>query len=153
MRAFTDAPFASAYLLRDWLLRDRLQSVTGCYVAATCSMLLSPMQSSLPTMAVGILLEDQVWPKSCGHVRGKRVVRRAEAVARIQAAVDARDAGDDIVIVARTDARQVRMLSPGCFCLLACALVSSAACLPRRGRTFKLRPRRTRAAFPEKPIL
>jgi hypothetical protein len=55
----------------------------------------------------GILIEDQVWPKSCGHVRGKRVVSREEAVARVRAACDARDqGGQGIVIVARTDARQ-----------------------------------------------
>lgn len=39
-------------------------------------------------------------------MRGKRVVPRDEAVSRIRAAVDARDAGADILIVARTDARQ-----------------------------------------------
>lgn len=38
----------------------------------------------------GILLEDQVAPKSCGHVRGKQVVSRAEAVSRVRAAADAR---------------------------------------------------------------
>ncbi|GLI59486.1 hypothetical protein VaNZ11_001371 [Volvox africanus] len=54
----------------------------------------------------GILIEDQVAPKSCGHVRGKKVVGREEAVSRIRAAVDARDEGADILIVARTDARQ-----------------------------------------------
>ncbi|KAG2454848.1 hypothetical protein HYH02_000680 [Chlamydomonas schloesseri] len=54
----------------------------------------------------GILIEDQVAPKSCGHVRGKRVVGREEAVSRIRAAVDARNEGADILIVARTDARQ-----------------------------------------------
>uniref|UniRef100_A0A061RPP0 Phosphoenolpyruvate carboxylase family protein isoform 2 n=1 Tax=Tetraselmis sp. GSL018 TaxID=582737 RepID=A0A061RPP0_9CHLO len=54
----------------------------------------------------GILIEDQVWPKSCGHVGAKQVVDRAEAVARIAAAADARDEGADIVIIARTDARQ-----------------------------------------------
>lgn len=54
----------------------------------------------------GILIEDQVWPKSCGHVRNKAVVPRAEAVARIRAACDARDEGRDIVVVARTDSRQ-----------------------------------------------
>ncbi|KAG7674916.1 putative 2,3-dimethylmalate lyase [Nannochloris sp. 'desiccata'] len=57
----------------------------------------------------GILIEDQQWPKSCGHVRGKRVISREEAVARIKAACDARDELDSpekIVIVARTDARQ-----------------------------------------------
>lgn len=54
----------------------------------------------------GILIEDQEWPKSCGHVRGKRVVGREEAIARVRAACDARDEGSDIVVVARTDARQ-----------------------------------------------
>lgn len=54
----------------------------------------------------GILIEDQVAPKSCGHVKGKKVVTREEAVSRIRAAVDARNEGADILIVARTDARQ-----------------------------------------------
>ncbi|CAL8465196.1 g4731 [Coccomyxa elongata] len=58
----------------------------------------------------GILIEDQVAPKSCGHVRGKRVVGRQEALARIRAAVDAREEGADILIVARTDARQATSL-------------------------------------------
>ena len=51
------------------------------------------------------MIEDQVWPKRCGHTRGKQVVARAEAVARVQAAVDAREEGADILILARTDAR------------------------------------------------
>ena len=38
-----------------------------------------------------VMIEDQIWPKRCGHTRGKSVVSRGEAVARIQAAVDARD--------------------------------------------------------------
>jgi 2-methylisocitrate lyase-like PEP mutase family enzyme len=55
----------------------------------------------------GILIEDQVWPKSCGHVKGKRVVGREEAVRRVRAAADARDeSGTGIVLVARSDARQ-----------------------------------------------
>lgn len=53
----------------------------------------------------GVMIEDQVWPKRCGHTRGKAVVERAEAVARIRAAVDARNEGEDILIVARTDSR------------------------------------------------
>src|SRR5688572_1359105 len=53
----------------------------------------------------GIMLEDQVAPKRCGHTEGKAVVGRDEAFTRIQAAVDARDAGVDILIMARTDAR------------------------------------------------
>ena len=52
----------------------------------------------------GVMIEDQVWPKRCGHTRGKSVVSREEAVARIQAAADARDEGADILIMARTDA-------------------------------------------------
>jgi 2-methylisocitrate lyase-like PEP mutase family enzyme len=52
-----------------------------------------------------IMLEDQVAPKRCGHTDGKSVVGRDEALMRIRAAVDARDAGTDILIMARTDAR------------------------------------------------
>jgi 2-methylisocitrate lyase-like PEP mutase family enzyme len=52
-----------------------------------------------------VMIEDQVAPKRCGHTRGKAVVTRDEAVERIGAAVAARDAGADILILARTDAR------------------------------------------------
>jgi len=52
-----------------------------------------------------IMLEDQVAPKRCGHTEGKSVVSRDEALMRIRAAVDARNAGADILIMARTDAR------------------------------------------------
>lgn len=52
-----------------------------------------------------IMIEDQVAPKRCGHTRGKAVVARDEAFARIRAAVDARNEGRDILILARTDAR------------------------------------------------
>lgn len=59
--------------------------------------------------AAGCILEDQVWPKKCGHMRGKRVVPAAEHVQTIRAARAA--AGDaDFVIVARTDARAVEGL-------------------------------------------
>lgn len=55
----------------------------------------------------GLILEDQVSPKACGHTRDRRVVSREEAVMRIKAALDARkESGSDIVIVARTDSRQ-----------------------------------------------
>jgi 2-methylisocitrate lyase-like PEP mutase family enzyme len=53
--------------------------------------------------AAGCFLEDQVWPKRCGHLQGKRVIDRAEYVHKIRAAVEAR-AGRDFFIVARTDA-------------------------------------------------
>ncbi|KAI3977812.1 hypothetical protein MKX01_040557 [Papaver californicum] len=55
----------------------------------------------------GIIIEDQVSPKACGHTKGRKVVSREEAVMRIKAAIDARrECGSDIVIVARTDSRQ-----------------------------------------------
>jgi 2-methylisocitrate lyase-like PEP mutase family enzyme len=54
-----------------------------------------------------IMLEDQLAPKRCGHTEGKSVVARDEALTRIRAAVDARDEGADILIMARTDARAV----------------------------------------------
>ncbi|BBA33446.1 carboxyvinyl-carboxyphosphonate phosphorylmutase [Methylocaldum marinum] len=54
-----------------------------------------------------IMIEDQMAPKRCGHTQGKAVVSREEAAMRIRAAVDARNAGDDILIMARTDARAV----------------------------------------------
>jgi 2-methylisocitrate lyase-like PEP mutase family enzyme len=53
----------------------------------------------------GVMIEDQVTPKRCGHTGVKAVVDRAEALARIRAAVEARDAGADLLILARTDAR------------------------------------------------
>ncbi len=52
-----------------------------------------------------IMIEDQVAPKRCGHTRGKQVVGRDEALARVRAAIDARDEGAGILIMARTDAR------------------------------------------------
>lgn len=54
--------------------------------------------------AAGIMIEDQKWPKKCGHTKGKEVVDREEACARIRAAVAAREEGKDIFILARTDA-------------------------------------------------
>ena len=57
----------------------------------------------------GVHLEDQDWPKRCGHLAGKRVIPVADMVAKIQAACDARrDA--DFVIIARTDAIAVEGL-------------------------------------------
>lgn len=56
--------------------------------------------------AAGCFLEDQVWPKRCGHMRGKKVIERAQYLQKIHAAVDAR-ANHDFFIVARTDAEAV----------------------------------------------
>ncbi len=51
-----------------------------------------------------IQIEDQAWPKKCGHEQGREIVPAPEMVARIEAAVDART-DPDLVIIARTDAR------------------------------------------------
>lgn len=62
-----------------------------------------------------IMIEDQVSPKRCGHTRGKQTVSQGEAFARIQAAVDARDEGVDILIMARTDANATMGLEEAIF--------------------------------------
>ena len=51
-----------------------------------------------------VMIEDQLAPKRCGHTNGKQVVSREDAYVRLQAAVDAREEGADILIMARTDA-------------------------------------------------
>jgi methylisocitrate lyase len=57
----------------------------------------------------GLFLEDQVFPKRCGHMEGKQVIPAPEMVAKIKAAVDAR-IDDDMTIMARTDALAVHGL-------------------------------------------
>jgi 2-methylisocitrate lyase-like PEP mutase family enzyme len=59
--------------------------------------------------AAGVQIEDQVFPKRCGHFSGKAVIPVAEMVQRIRAAVDSRQ-DQDFQIVARTDARAVEGL-------------------------------------------
>src|SRR5437016_10028528 len=56
--------------------------------------------------AAGVLLEDQVTPKRCGHFQGKEVIPAQEMVLKLRAALDARQ-DPDFVLVARTDARAV----------------------------------------------
>ena len=57
----------------------------------------------------GLHLEDQVWPKKCGHMEGKQVIPMDEMVQKVRAAVDARQ-DPDFVIIARTDANAVNGL-------------------------------------------
>ena len=54
--------------------------------------------------AAGIFLEDQKWPKRCGHMQGKEIVPQEEYTEKLSAAIDARE-NKDFIIVARTDAR------------------------------------------------
>ena len=56
--------------------------------------------------AAGLFIEDQVFPKRCGHMEGKQVVGREDMVAKIKAALDARS-DPDFIITARTDALAV----------------------------------------------
>jgi 2,3-dimethylmalate lyase len=55
--------------------------------------------------AAGIFLEDQVWPKRCGHMKGKQVIPLDEQLKKLRAAIEARN-DHDFYIVARTDSRQ-----------------------------------------------
>ena len=55
--------------------------------------------------AAGMFLEDQVWPKRCGHMKGKQVISIEEHLKKLRAAVDAKN-GADFFIVARSDSRQ-----------------------------------------------
>lgn len=94
-----------------------------------------------------ILIEDQVWPKRCGHMAGKAVIPAEEMVQKIRAAVSARR-DPDFVIKARTDAagplgieeaiRRLNMYAEaGADCLFADALLSAkdiervARCVPK----------------------
>ena len=52
--------------------------------------------------AAGMFLEDQVWPKRCGHMAGKQVVSREDWLAKLRAACDHRQ---HLFVTARTDAR------------------------------------------------
>jgi len=54
--------------------------------------------------ASGIFLEDQRWPKRCGHMQGKEVISQEEYTEKLSAAIDARE-NKNFMIVARTDAR------------------------------------------------
>lgn len=56
--------------------------------------------------AFAMQIEDQVFPKKCGHFSGKAVISVEEAVSKIKAAVDARE-DDNTMIIARTDARAI----------------------------------------------
>jgi 2,3-dimethylmalate lyase len=60
--------------------------------------------------AGGAFLEDQVWPKRCGHMTGKDVIPTKEYISKLRAATDARRS-KEFVIVARTDARATLGLS------------------------------------------
>jgi len=78
-----------------------VDSDTGYGNALSVWNLVEKLESS---GAAGIFLEDQRWPKRCGHMQGKEVVSQEEYTEKLSAALDARKS-KDFIIVARTDAR------------------------------------------------
>jgi isocitrate lyase len=63
------------------------------------------VQEFVKTGVAGVHLEDQRFPKRCGHIAGKTVVSREEAIGKYKAALSERDRLDpEFVIIARTDA-------------------------------------------------
>lgn len=83
-----------------------VDSDTGYGNALSVWKLVNELQSA---GAAGIFLEDQRWPKRCGHMAGKEVVEMEEYAEKLQAAVDAKK-NKDFIIVARTDARATKGL-------------------------------------------
>src|SRR4030095_16802721 len=63
------------------------------------------VQDLIRAGAGGMFLEDQVWPKRCGHMKGKQVIPLDEQLKKLRAAIEARS-DHDFYIVARTDSRQ-----------------------------------------------
>ena len=78
-----------------------VDSDTGYGNALSVWKLVKELESS---GASGIFLEDQKWPKRCGHMQGKEVTAQEEYTEKLGAAIDARE-NKDFFIVARTDAR------------------------------------------------
>ena len=78
-----------------------VDSDTGYGNALSVWKLVKELESS---GASGIFLEDQQWPKRCGHMQGKEVISQEEYTEKLSAAIDARE-NKDFIIVARTDAR------------------------------------------------
>jgi 2,3-dimethylmalate lyase len=63
------------------------------------------VQDLIRAGAAGMFLEDQVWPKRCGHMKGKQVIPIDEQLKKLRAAIEVRS-DHDFYIVARTDSRQ-----------------------------------------------
>lgn len=63
------------------------------------------VQDLIRAGAAGMFLEDQIWPKRCGHMKGKQVIPLDEQLKKLRAAIEAKN-DRDFYIVARTDSRQ-----------------------------------------------
>ena len=78
-----------------------VDSDTGHGKALSAWKLVKELQAAV---AAWIFLEDQKWPKRCGHMQGKDVISQEEYTEKLGAAIDARE-NKDFIIVARTDSR------------------------------------------------
>jgi 2-methylisocitrate lyase-like PEP mutase family enzyme len=99
----------------------------------------------------GVHLEDQVWPKKCGHMEGKQVIPMDEMVQKIRAAVDARQDAD-FVIIARTDANAVYGLEDALHRGQAYREAGADALFIEAPRSLE-ELRAIAAAFPDIPLL
>ena len=82
-----------------------------------------------------IQLEDQDFPKRCGHMAGKRVVEASEMVAKIKIAKDT--AGEALLVVARTDSRSTTVWMKPSIAAARSAKPAPTSCLSKRHSTAK----------------
>ena len=90
------------------LIRDRVRAhlvVDADTGYGNAINVIRTLQELIHVNAAGMFLEDQVWPKRCGHMKGKQVVPLDEQLNKLRAAIEAKS-GRDFFIVARTDSRQ-----------------------------------------------
>jgi methylisocitrate lyase len=99
----TELAQQTAYLARSVNLPVIVDADTGFGEAVNVERTIVELEGA---GAAAIQLEDQVLPKRCGHLSGKQLVSADAMAAKIRAAVDARN-DEDLVIIARTDARGV----------------------------------------------
>lgn len=99
----TELAQQTAYLARSVNLPVIVDAETGFGEAVNVERTIVELEGA---GAAAIQLEDQVLPKRCGHLSGKQLASADAMAAKIRAAVDARN-DDDLVIIARTDARGV----------------------------------------------
>ena len=107
--AFSDLGVAGLDEMREHIRRVRAATALPLVVDADCGFgdvlnVRRTVREYAQAGADAIQIEDQVYPKRCGHLVGREVVDQHEAVVRIRAALDARPSGD-VLIIARTDAR------------------------------------------------
>ena len=79
---------------------------TGYGNALTVRKLIQELENA---GASGVFLEDQKWPKRCGHMKGKDVIPKEEYAEKLQSAIDSKS-NKDFIIVARTDSRAIEGL-------------------------------------------